>query len=148
MNLLALPAFNDNCIWMLHDGSSAIVVDPGDSAPVIAALAAQHLTLAGILVTHHHADHVGTVDELRHLQFTRAVEPENEHLAAYTRRCETQRANGLPTVTGAIAQEQSINPFLRCVEPAVVQAARRHGAVNGSETEVFAALRHWKNDYR
>jgi hydroxyacylglutathione hydrolase len=64
MKLLALRAFNDNYIWMLHDGRNAIVVDPGDSAPVLATLAAEHLTLAGILVTHHDADHVGG---MRHL---------------------------------------------------------------------------------
>lgn len=65
MNLTALPAFSDNYIWMLDDGSSAIVVDPGDASPVLAALAARRLTLAAILVTHHHPDHVGGVDELR-----------------------------------------------------------------------------------
>ncbi len=65
MNLTALPAFNDNYIWMLDDGHHAIVVDPGDSAPVLAALEARHLVLAAILVTHHHADHVGGVDALR-----------------------------------------------------------------------------------
>ena len=65
MNLIALPAFTDNYIWMLHDGRQAVVVDPGESAPVIAALDAQQLTLAAILVTHHHGDHVGGVDALR-----------------------------------------------------------------------------------
>ena len=65
MNLVALPAFTDNYIWMLHDGHQAIVVDPGESAPVQAALDAHRLTLAGILVTHHHADHVGGVAALR-----------------------------------------------------------------------------------
>jgi hydroxyacylglutathione hydrolase len=65
MNLVALPAFTDNYIWMLHDGASAIVVDPGEAAPVEAALDAQGLQLAGILVTHHHADHVGGVNTLR-----------------------------------------------------------------------------------
>ena len=69
MNLTALPAFTDNYIWMLDDGHQALVVDPGDSAPVLAALAARQLVLAAILVTHHHANHVGGVDALRpHLQ--------------------------------------------------------------------------------
>ena len=65
MNLIALPAFTDNYIWMLHDGRQAVVVDPGESAPVVAALDARQLTLAAILVTHHHGDHVGGVDALR-----------------------------------------------------------------------------------
>jgi len=60
-----LPAFDDNYIWMLHDGHQALVVDPGDEVPVLQALQAQHLQLKAILVTHHHADHVGGVDELR-----------------------------------------------------------------------------------
>jgi hydroxyacylglutathione hydrolase len=64
MNLVALPAFADNYIWMLHDGRQALVVDPGEAAPVRAALDARSLRLAGILVTHHHGDHVGGVAEL------------------------------------------------------------------------------------
>jgi hydroxyacylglutathione hydrolase len=65
MNLTALAAFSDNYIWMIDDGARAIVVDPGESGPVAAALDAKRLELAGILVTHHHADHVGGVDGLR-----------------------------------------------------------------------------------
>lgn len=67
MELAAIAAFTDNYIWMLHDGHDAIVVDPGDAAPVQQALAARSLRLAGILVTHHHADHVGGIDALRPL---------------------------------------------------------------------------------
>jgi len=40
-------------------------VDPGDAEPVFQALAAHHLRLAGILVTHHHPDHTAGVDALR-----------------------------------------------------------------------------------
>lgn len=59
MNLTALPAFADNYIWMLHDGRQALVVDPGEEAPVQMALHQRGLTLSAILVTHHHRDHVG-----------------------------------------------------------------------------------------
>lgn len=52
---------------MFDDGAKAVVVDPGDAAPVAGALASRGLTLAGILVTHHHQDHVGGVDALRPL---------------------------------------------------------------------------------
>ncbi|MES2609055.1 MAG: hydroxyacylglutathione hydrolase [Pseudomonadota bacterium] len=65
MNLLPLPAFADNYIWMLHDARQAIVVDPGDPVPVQKALHDLGLRLQAILVTHHHNDHVGGVDVLR-----------------------------------------------------------------------------------
>ncbi|MEX8519063.1 MAG: hydroxyacylglutathione hydrolase [Leptothrix sp. (in: b-proteobacteria)] len=64
MNLAALPAFADNYLWLLHDGSQAVAVDPGDAAPVLAALERWSLRLAAILVTHHHADHVGGIEAL------------------------------------------------------------------------------------
>jgi len=65
MNLVALPAFADNCIWKLHDGTQAVVVDPGDDAPVAAALDAMSLQLGAILVTQPPPDHGGVVDALR-----------------------------------------------------------------------------------
>jgi hydroxyacylglutathione hydrolase len=65
MKLIPIPAFNDNYIWLLHDAHQALVVDPGDAQPVLEALAQHQLTLAAILVTHHHGDHTGGVDELR-----------------------------------------------------------------------------------
>ena len=50
---------------MVHDGRDALVVDPGDEGPVIEALDRHGLTLRSILVTHHHADHVGGLNGLR-----------------------------------------------------------------------------------
>ena len=66
LDVRAISAFSDNYIWLLTDGGrQACVVDPGDAAPVIAALEAADLELATILVTHHHPDHVGGVAALR-----------------------------------------------------------------------------------
>ena len=65
MNLIPLPAFSDNYIWLLHDGQRALVVDPGEAQPVFDALRQHGLRLEAILLTHHHADHTGGVDALR-----------------------------------------------------------------------------------
>jgi len=65
MLLHPIPAFSDNYIWLLADaGGNALVVDPGDAAPVMAFLAERRLTLRAILITHHHPDHVGGVTRL------------------------------------------------------------------------------------
>ena len=64
LRILGIPAFHDNYFWLFHDGVHAAVVDPGDAAPVIAALETHRLLLTTILLTHHHADHVGGVAEL------------------------------------------------------------------------------------
>jgi len=65
LKLIPLPAFADNYLWVLHDETHALVVDPGDAAPVLRLLEEKSLQLQTIFITHHHADHTGGVDELR-----------------------------------------------------------------------------------
>lgn len=80
LTLFPIPAFADNYIWLLHNGRDAWVVDPGDAAPVQTHLREHGLTLRGILLTHHHADHTGGVDDLRTTTGARVFGPAFEAL--------------------------------------------------------------------
>ena len=241
---------------MVDDGHEAVVVDPGESDPVARALSDRGLRLAGILVTHHHRDHVGGIERLRamldgpvwgpageripepclgtgegdvlrllgrswhtlevpghtrghvayfvpdadvhpllfcgdtlfsagcgrlfegtaeqmhgslqrlaclpadtrvccaheytlaNLRFARAVEPGNRDIDEHARRCDQQRAAGLPTLPSTLEVELRINPFLRCHEQRVAAAARTHAATAEDAVSVFAALRAWKDEFR
>lgn len=258
MNLVALSAFTDNYIWMLHDGRDAVVVDPGEAAPVVRALDEHGLKLAAIVVTHHHADHVGGVDALRarlvaggqvwgpaggripepyvplddgetvqllgtefrvifvpghtrdhiaffgqpageapllfcgdtlfsagcgrlfegtpaqmqaslsrlaalpgdtrvccgheytlaNLKFAHAVEPDNDAVVDYARRCEALRQRDLPTLPSTVATERQVNPFLRVEAEQVRASARARDAAARDAVGVLAALREWKNQFR
>lgn len=61
IEVVRVPAFRDNYIWLLHDGASGetVVVDPGDAAPVLNAAATRGWTIGQIWNTHWHPDHVG-----------------------------------------------------------------------------------------
>jgi len=65
---------------MLHDGHRALVVDPGDARPVADALQRYGLQLQAILVTHHHGDHTGGIDELRGLTGATVYGPARENI--------------------------------------------------------------------
>ncbi|WP_317929204.1 hydroxyacylglutathione hydrolase [Halioxenophilus sp. WMMB6] len=67
LNITAIPAFTDNYIWLIEDRSAncSWLVDPGDADAVINYLHSRNITnLKGILVTHHHPDHIGGIEKL------------------------------------------------------------------------------------
>ena len=250
-------AFTDNYIWLIHspaDPTRVVAVDPGDARPVERTLAERNLTLAGILITHHHGDHVGGVADLlrdravpifgpasetipgdptrlrerdratlpdldlefevldvpghtaghiayvghgvvfcgdtlfsagcgrlfegtpeqmhaslsklaalpaetlvycaheytmSNLKFGLAVEPNNEATARYQAECLALRARDEATIPSDIRRERNVNPFLRCNDESVKQAAEAHaGRRLQSEPEVFAVIRQWKDGFR
>jgi hydroxyacylglutathione hydrolase len=84
LDVRPIPAFRDNYIWMIRgagDPRDVAVVDPGDAAPVLAALEAGGLRLGAILATHHHQDHVGGVARLVAATGARAIGPGRERVA-------------------------------------------------------------------
>jgi hydroxyacylglutathione hydrolase len=257
LEVTPVRAFTDNYVWLIHsplDRKQVVAVDPGDAKPVQRALAEQGLALAGILLTHHHGDHVGGVNELlalgavpiygpatetlpghptrvresdrvvlsslglefsvldvpghtaghiayvghgvlfcgdtlfsggcgrlfegtaeqmhrslsklaalpaetlvycaheytlSNLKFSLAVEPENAAAAGYLAQCRELRARDEATIPSDIRRERNVNPFLRCDDNTVKQAAEAHaGRGLPSHTEVFAVIREWKDSFR
>ena len=84
LNVLTVPAFDDNYLWLVHDGQYAIAIDPGDADAILAALHQHHLTLVGILLTHHHADHIGGVAQLLQHSPVPVAGPRGENIAGVT----------------------------------------------------------------
>ena len=84
LSITPIPAFADNYIWAMVAGRNCVVVDPGDAAPVLKFLAERLLTLDAILVTHHHADHIGGVDELTARWSVPVYGPAAENIACVT----------------------------------------------------------------
>lgn len=65
LTITAIPALEDNYIWLLRRERHAVVVDPGEAAPVLDYLWENSLQLDAILCTHRHHDHVDGIEELR-----------------------------------------------------------------------------------
>ncbi|WP_433735684.1 hydroxyacylglutathione hydrolase [Pseudomonas putida] len=83
IQISALPAFTDNYIWLLQDPDTrrCAVVDPGDAAPVQSWLLANPgWVLSDILITHHHHDHVGGVEQLKKATDAKVYGPASENI--------------------------------------------------------------------
>ena len=61
MEIVAVPAFADNYLWLVHDEVSGetAVVDPGDAAPVLTEAARRGWAITQVWNTHWHPDHTG-----------------------------------------------------------------------------------------
>ena len=85
---------------------------------------------------------------LSNLKFAAAVEPGNPDIAARLEKVARQRNEGIMTLPSTLALEKLTNPFLRTAETSVKQKAdERSGQRNQTPSEVFAALRAWKDTF-
>ncbi len=85
---------------------------------------------------------------LSNLKFALAVDGANADLIAYEAHCQALRKNGIPTIPSRIGIEKKINPFLRSHTGSVATSVQQFDANAKSATDIFAALRQWKNNFR
>ena len=64
INIEPIKAFSDNYIWLLTTNEGSIVIDPGESQNLLKILKENNLNLKAILITHHHFDHTGGINEI------------------------------------------------------------------------------------
>ncbi|MDP9066363.1 MAG: hydroxyacylglutathione hydrolase, partial [Pseudomonadota bacterium] len=88
LDVRPVRAFSDNYIWLIHspvDPRRIVAVDPGEAGPVIAELNRSGASLAAILLTHHHADHIGGVAELLRSGPVPVIGPDDVRISVRTR---------------------------------------------------------------
>ncbi|QHJ09953.1 Hydroxyacylglutathione hydrolase [Paraglaciecola mesophila] len=89
LKIRPIKAFEDNYIWCLTNGETCVVVDPGDASPVLKYCARNNLILTDILITHHHSDHTGGVNELVNaFEGVTVYGPQNPQIQSITRRLQ------------------------------------------------------------
>jgi hydroxyacylglutathione hydrolase len=97
LSVRPVRAFSDNYVWLIASPEArgqVVAVDPGDAAPVIAELQRSGSSLAAILLTHHHPDHIGGVPDLLRHRAVPVIGPDDDRIAQRTltvrdgERCE------------------------------------------------------------
>ena len=78
INIEPIEAFSDNYIWLVTTNEGSIVIDPGESSKTIELIKKRDLNLKAILITHHHFDHTGGIDELKLFSSAKVYGPKND----------------------------------------------------------------------
>lgn len=84
LQVIAVPAFADNYLWLIVRHGRAIAVDPGEASGIEQSLVQHHAQLEAILVTHHHSDHVGGLGALTRHHHVPVHGPARENIVGVT----------------------------------------------------------------
>src|SRR6202046_5589846 len=106
INVRPVRAFSDNYIWLIDSPRArgrVVAVDPGDAEPVIAELQRSGSSLAAILLTHHHPDHIGGVPELLRHATVPVIGPDDTRIAHCTRTVKDGECCEMPDLGLAFA---------------------------------------------
>lgn len=130
MNLIPLPAFNDNNFWRPATTPSQAQCHSSHPSHGAWVYGAHGYTLAN-------------------LKFANIVEPDNTNPVNYTAHCQTLRAVNLPNLPSTVGLERQINPFSRSPERSIRQSIQAYAAHNSTldDAQAFAILREWKNQF-
>jgi hydroxyacylglutathione hydrolase len=82
------------------------------------------------------------------LQFAANVEPDNQAIQERLIQAKKLRNDGEPTVPATLRTEKETNPFLRCENVHIIDAANQHsGKKLDKPHDVFAVVRSWKDAF-
>ena len=106
LSVIRIAAFNDNYIWILHsaDSTKAYVVDPGCSHSVLKYINDSPLELVGILITHHHSDHTGGIEQLQQANNNqlKVYGPASENIQGLTEQLDGDQKLSLEFIHSAV----------------------------------------------
>ncbi len=123
LTITAIPALQDNYIWLLQHERHAIAVDPGEAAPVMHFLQKNGLQLDAILCTHRHHDHVDGIEELRgvyNVPVYGRSHPKNPHITHGLREGDQLQLGQLNTVFDIIEVPGHLDDHIAFIAPGMV----------------------------
>ncbi|MBI5007231.1 MAG: hydroxyacylglutathione hydrolase [Nitrosomonadales bacterium] len=123
LTITAIPALQDNYIWLLRHEGHAVAVDPGEAWPVLEFLRQNDLRLDAILCTHRHHDHVDGIDELRgvyNVPVYGRSHPKNPHVTHDLREGDRLSLAGFDLVFDIIELPGHLDDHIAFVAPGMV----------------------------
>ena len=129
INIEPIEAFSDNYIWLLTTNEGSIVFDPGESQNLLKILKENNLNLKAILITHHHFDHTGGINEILSEKSIEKIFPVFFVVFSISLSCSKDVQPGLSNIT-------SFPAFIHSIAKAALLTGM--SAINTNSISLFA----------